>query len=259
MAESIPRRIWKVIYPALLLVVIYLVVYFIAAQIYGIFFKDSYAGLEEFMNDRGSVASIAALVAGGLAGFWLYKKEIVVTSARITKKPVYFLWVAVLGALASHGLGMVVSFINVTGILGTYSQVAAELSAGGLVLTAVKSVILAPLTEELIFRGITFYRGRIYFGFWPAAVVSSVLFAVYHMNLMQGVYAFLYGILLCLVYACFENLWATIAMHAAANLCSLLIQLSGLEYTSYLGAALVCALCLAAGTAIYFLVLKKKD
>ena len=44
------------------------------------------------------------------------------------------------------------------------------------------AVILAPICEELAYRGLTFRYGRSMMPFWPANIVQALLFAGMHMN-----------------------------------------------------------------------------
>ena len=60
--------------------------------------------------------------------------------------------------------------------------------------------VWAPLAEEIVFRAMIFRTLRKGFALWPAAVLSGIAFGVYHMNLIQGVYASLLGILLAYIY-----------------------------------------------------------
>ena len=62
--------------------------------------------------------------------------------------------------------------------------------------------ILAPVTEEIVFRG-AILRGLLKIlgrHHWIAIVITSLLFAVTHMNLAQGIHAFIMGMLLGWVY-----------------------------------------------------------
>ena len=58
------------------------------------------------------------------------------------------------------------------------------------------SVLLGPICEELIFRGVTLRLARKALPFWFANLFQAVLFGIYHMNWIQGIYAFAFGILL---------------------------------------------------------------
>ena len=76
----------------------------------------------------------------------------------------------------------------------------------------------APVVEELIFRGMGYGRLRGVMGIIPAAILSSLLFALYHGNLVQAVYGFLMGLVLAVVYEHFDGLVPAIWLHVCANL-----------------------------------------
>lgn len=56
------------------------------------------------------------------------------------------------------------------------------------------SVIMAPIVEEIIFRGLIFRYARHAMPFWAANIWQALLFGVLHMNLVQGIYAFTIGL-----------------------------------------------------------------
>lgn len=92
------------------------------------------------------------------------------------------------------------------------------------------SVILAPIGEELAFRGLTLRIGRKALPFWAANLIQAFLFGVFHMNIIQGSYAFVLGLILGFVcekggsiyYAIFLhflfNFWGTIIAPFVAEL-----------------------------------------
>ncbi|MBR5773999.1 MAG: CPBP family intramembrane metalloprotease [Clostridia bacterium] len=82
----------------------------------------------------------------------------------------------------------------------------------------VSTVILAPIVEEIMFRGIIVNRLMSRFPIWIAVAVSSALFGLVHLNLYQGVFAGLGGVALALIYIKTRSLWACIFAHAANNL-----------------------------------------
>lgn len=81
--------------------------------------------------------------------------------------------------------------------------------------------VVAPLAEELIFRSLLYGWLRKHMGFAAAAVGSSLLFAVYHMNPVQGLYAFFLGLLLASVYEKTGGFPASVWFHACANVTSI--------------------------------------
>ncbi len=115
------------------------------------------------------------------------------------------------------------------------------LSARGfeLSMATVKGVLLAPLVEEVFFRGllvaIPVRIGGI--AFWPAAIASGLLFGSMHVSWTDGVGAGELPVLLVtgiggVWYAwlvrMFEwNLWTTISLHAVMNAAWQLFAISG--------------------------------
>lgn len=91
------------------------------------------------------------------------------------------------------------------------------LTPGGLAL----SCILSPLIEELIFRKGVFLGLRKRIPYAPAAALSSFLFAIFHMNMLQGTYAFLMGMIMCALYEEDGGFRAPLAFHIGANLMAL--------------------------------------
>lgn len=58
------------------------------------------------------------------------------------------------------------------------------------------TVLCAPVSEELIFRGVTLRIARRAFPFWVANIIQAVLFGAFHMNMLQGCYAAALGLIL---------------------------------------------------------------
>lgn len=79
------------------------------------------------------------------------------------------------------------------------------------------SVLLAPFSEELIFRGVTMRQAKKVFPFWAANLMQAVLFGVFHMNMIQGIYAFFLGLLLGYVCEKSGSIYNSILMHLLFN------------------------------------------
>lgn len=83
-------------------------------------------------------------------------------------------------------------------------------------------VLVGPIVEELLFRGIMFhYLEKIKTGWFPI-VFSGIAFGVWHGEPVQVVYAALLGILLGIVYARVRNLKIPIILHILNNFLSTL-------------------------------------
>ena len=76
--------------------------------------------------------------------------------------------------------------------------------------------VLPGVVEEVIFRGLLYseYRRR---RTWGAILASGILFGLMHMNLNQFCYAFVIGVLFCLVYEATGSLLAPMLMHMVYN------------------------------------------
>lgn len=86
------------------------------------------------------------------------------------------------------------------------------------VLMMIYSVCLAPISEELIFRGVTMRIARRAFPFWAANIIQAVLFGVFHMNWLQGCYAFALGLILGYICERGGSIYYSILFHFLFNL-----------------------------------------
>ena len=78
-------------------------------------------------------------------------------------------------------------------------------------------VIIAPITEEALFRGMIL-RGLLRrYGPWRASLVSALLFGLVHVYPAQIMPAFLLGLLLAAVHLRTGSLWPCVWMHAVVN------------------------------------------
>ena len=136
----------------------------------------------------------------GLPVMWYMTRFLDVVKIRPQRRlaegiiPVYLVSMAI-GYLCSW-LGTALSSI-VSAFTGTATgnPVAELVGYSGILPMAIVSGIMAPIVEELIFRGILLDRARV-FGDKPAVILSAITFGLMHMNLYQFFYAFVIGIIL---------------------------------------------------------------
>jgi uncharacterized protein len=108
-----------------------------------------------------------------------------------------------------------------------------SLSAGAKVLTVVVAVVVAPIAEELVFRGILFRSLRDHRGFWLGAGVSSLLFGLVHFVpapwqdtvLLQCTMVFT-GLALAAIYEWRGNLLSCIVTHMSFNTIGIILILA---------------------------------
>ncbi|MGL5084239.1 MAG: lysostaphin resistance A-like protein [Clostridium sp.] len=81
----------------------------------------------------------------------------------------------------------------------------------------VQTVIIASVFEEVIYRGIIFSGMLKKYSPKKAIIVSAFIFGLVHLNLPQGLNAFVLGILLATVYYYTRSLYICMFMHATNN------------------------------------------
>ncbi|MCD8046733.1 MAG: CPBP family intramembrane metalloprotease [Clostridiales bacterium] len=108
---------------------------------------------------------------------------------------------------------------------------------------AVYTVILAPLSEELVFRGLIFRYARHALPFWLANIWQALLFGLIHGNFIQGIYAFVLGLFLGFVCHRGRGIKYSIPVHILFNIIGVwysdLIELTtSFNYAVAMGAGL---------------------
>lgn len=88
-------------------------------------------------------------------------------------------------------------------------------------LVTLAAVVLAPIGEEILCRGLTlFYAKKALPYFWMANILQALLFGVIHGNLIQGLYAFAIGLMLGWVTERYHSLLPAMLLHFTVNFSS---------------------------------------
>lgn len=141
-------------------------------------------------------------------------------------------------ALAAVGLGIAMQLaisVLLTLVLplmpaleSDYSEVESTMGAESVV-AVISLVVMAPLAEEVFFRGVALEFARRGVRSWMAAnVLQALLFGIAHGNIVQGVYAFAIGFVLGMVRLRTRRLWPGMALHFGVNCSSLFVGSFGL-------------------------------
>ncbi|MDF2537876.1 MAG: hypothetical protein K0S76_897 [Herbinix sp.] len=104
-----------------------------------------------------------------------------------------------------------------------YADVVEQLMSGNIVTVVVYTIFMAPIVEELIFRGVILHKANKVIPFLGANILQAILFGIYHMNIVQGIYATIAGFLFGLMYYKFRNIYAPIMLHMIINASSFVI------------------------------------
>lgn len=144
--------------------------------------------------------------------------------ARAALLALVYLGVAVVG---SYTLGFLMQLLGAP--VAEQALVLELVAAGGPALASLtfSALVLAPLGEELFFRGLLFRRIALGAGRWPALVTSALLFAVFHGNIHGLVVYFWLGLVFAAAYAATGRLSCAIAVHVGNNAITLLTLVYG--------------------------------
>ena len=116
---------------------------------------------------------------------------------------------------------------------------------------------VAPIAEEILFRGIIFNFMKRMFKLNMAIVMSSLLFGIYHGDYIQGIYAFIIGCLIAYGYEYFGSFYVPVAIHIGCNI--LVYSLGSIESISKAFFSWpVCVICLAVAVGGMIVLNKKK-
>jgi membrane protease YdiL (CAAX protease family) len=85
---------------------------------------------------------------------------------------------------------------------------------GRLMLDIVVVVVVAPVAEEILFRGILLHRWAARWGTRAGVILSSALFAILHVELIGH---FFFGVVMAALYVRTQSLWMPILAHALNN------------------------------------------
>jgi len=113
-------------------------------------------------------------------------------------------------------------------------QVSSDLQGWGVVILVLMAVIVAPVVEEFVFRGLLFRSIADRHGFWLGAIASAVPFGLTHVAVGAAVDLWalritltVVGIVLAWIHRRRRNLMANIVAHATFNMIGVAIILSG--------------------------------
>lgn len=227
-------QIWRVIYPVLIHLSISVLIS-IGASFY--FVWKSVNGEGQGYADLGSqiVGSslyqliFTSVLAGGIV-FFIYRSDqkkrkdgfLGWGADFVWSPPVIWFSVIVLAIAGSQMLNDLIILFRLNELFPSYAELSEETMVGQPVWLLFLTVgVLAPVAEELVFRGLVFRRMKDWMKPGAAIVLSSLIFGLYHGNMVQFLYATLMGMILAVIYHRTGTLWTSILAHITANLWSL--------------------------------------
>lgn len=221
------------------------------------------AGMEITRN-LSTIVSVIGFLAGGLAIFGSARKCVRRTIrdmylTHLTPQPGTSYGLAALSAAGlSLGGAMLLGLTGITGSSDAYQAVAEVQSGASFGVALVCYGLVSPLAEELLFRGVIYGYLRRFYDVMTAIVASSILFGVYHGNMVQALYAAAMGYLIAYAYEYFADFRVPVCMHVGMNLLSLIVSYTGLGGTRFCSWPVCIVLLLLGGGSTVFLARRKR-
>jgi membrane protease YdiL (CAAX protease family) len=203
--------------------------------------------------------SVAAVLICGIVFFFWYHAE-VRGEQKVDRRTVFsrrnLIYFLLLGISCQFFFSGAMNIIQpmFPGIFEEYGETMEGLLGSNLLLVLFYTLVIAPVCEELIFRGVTLYRSKRVLPFYGANLLQAMFFGIYHRNLVQGIYAFVMGYLLGLVYRRYRTLYAPILLHMLINASVFLVILFPMSMISY-----IIMMGIGLGGSIYFFLVMKLD
>lgn len=157
-----------------------------------------------------------------------------------------YIFLIAAGAASCLAASNMISMSGLVEASESYSTAVDIMYSGGIGAELITLGVITPVTEELLFRGLVYRRFKEFTPIIPAMVWASLVFALLHGNLVQGIYAFIAGFLLCYVYERYNSIAAPVIMHMSSNLVAVFASETGcldFMYSSvgmFYGATFVC-------------------
>lgn len=180
----------------------------------------------ELMGRMMEMTLVAGLVT--LVIFWLrfvVRRKKLTKEVGIRKIPVNgILPIALLAACFNVITSVVISYIPWP--QSWIDSYAANSSAiDGSVLSWITAVLMAPVLEEIVFRGLMYTRLKKGLPAIAAVIVTSLAFGIAHGTIIWAIYTFIFSLVLIWVFEKFQSLTACILLHMAYNLSGMALSL----------------------------------
>ncbi len=213
-------------------------------------------GLEEVLSSEVvlAISILTAVICMLVFGLWYRHSSRKYGSegrkVKFTLKSILYMVLLAVGL--QFGLSMLLNAVAMIkpDWFDTYGDIMEQLGMGNSILSLVYIALIAPISEELIFRGVILGYGKRFLPMAAANLLQALLFGIYHMNLVQGIYAFVLGMILGAVRISFNTLYASVLLHMFINVSGIFLNLVLTEEMLQIPFAMIAIAVLSLGAVI---------
>ncbi len=217
------------------------------------------AYMDEVMQIVVDTAIPSVIVSGFLTVglFWLIfvcrKKKITREVGMRKMNPVTVVPLVLMG-LSFNILTSLVLALVPQEAMESYSESSSLIFTGSTASIVIATVIMAPIVEEIVFRGLIYTRLKKGMPAIVAVILSSAFFGLAHGQWLWMLYTAVFGMVLVWVYERTKSLFASMLLHFGYNLCSVLLSLLPVDTPDWAGLVLIAGAVVVAGLSIFWFV-----
>ncbi len=269
------QKIWEIVFPCLMFFLVRGMVFYLAQMIIlglanlGIcsdflVLYDGAGAPQAFTGNAAAIISALGFAAGAGVVYGIAAKKALAEAAEdmfllhLKREPRQnCVLMAAAAAGMALGLNILAELVSAAEVSDAYSVVARQQQSASLAVGVLCYGVVAPVAEELLFRGIIYGYLRRMVRLILAVGISSALFGFYHGNIVQGVYAFVMGCLIAYAYEYFGDFRAAVGIHMGVNILVYILSHVGFALSGAAG-GIACSACLACAAGSLYLLHRQK-
>ena len=130
--------------------------------------------------------------------------------------------IVICGVCICISLNSLIMRSGITQYSETYQTTSQSIYGASVFIQLSGVAFLAPMAEELVYRGMLYRRMRNMLPVWMSILGSAIIFGVNHGNIVQFVFAFITGAVMAYLYEIYHSLKASVLFHVVLNMTSLI-------------------------------------
>jgi membrane protease YdiL (CAAX protease family) len=229
-----------------------------------LFFTWDEAGeVNGFTGNASTIITAIGFIAGAVPIFGTAKTLIEKTaddnrlSYLTPEPPVSYLLMTLTTIGCVIGLNLMFELTGITNKSDAYRAVVEDQYSAYFLIGILCYGFITPIAEELLFRGIIYNYLKRFMNVKWAFFLAAALFGFYHMNVVQGVYAFIMGLIIIYSYEYFGDFKAPVAVHMISNIISYCLSYTAIAVNGFVSVP-VCIIALVIGVGCMGILDKRK-
>lgn len=250
------QKVWQLLFPLMLFILVRNAAAYLMLLLFFRFGSGISGNIQTAVSALSYIAAILSVIGTVKATLKSTAADMHLSHLKRESGKSYVI-LGVLTVCTVFGLNMLLELSGITGKSGSYQAVQENQFSAYFALGLVCYGLITPIAEELMFRGVVYGSLRSMMNVKAAMVLSALLFGMYHMNVVQGIYGFVMGCLMVYAYEYFGTFMAAVFIHITANVLAYCMRYSGLAASGFVSWP-VCAVFLAVAAAGLLLLHRKR-